>query len=72
MIILAIVSAVLGTVAITNRIENKIRQAWLMPYAEATIEQCETDGLLECHTEWVYDGIVLVGFDTVGKEASHE
>lgn len=65
---LLVLLIIILSVEITLAASNVARRAYLEPLAEATLEQCETDGTLDCHTEWVYDGQVLVGFDTIGRQ----
>lgn len=61
-----------NSVAITLLVSNMTMRNALMPLAEDTLEYCEKDGVLDCHTEWKYSGLVLTGFDTIGREANHE
>lgn len=65
---LLVLLIIILSVEITLAVSNAARRAYLEPLTEATLEQCETDGTLDCHTEWAHDGQVLVGFGTIGRQ----
>ena len=54
-------------VLVAIMISNNARQRVLAEYARDTIETCEEDGAIDCHSEWVYDGLVLTDFYVSGQ-----
>lgn len=63
-IVLAMVVGILIGILYSNQVVRDYEDDW----ADYSLTACEEDGLKNCHTEEIYQGIVFVDYEVIGTE----
>lgn len=56
--------AVIGTVLVAN----KTMVDSLADLANDSVARCEEDGMANCHTEYIYNGVFITSLEVIGEE----
>lgn len=66
-ITLAIVTAMLAVIG-TVLVANKTMADSLADLANDSVAKCVGDGMANCHTEYIYNGVFITSLEVIGEE----